>query len=38
MLRISISLSVLKDEKMIIKRQPKKLQSLLDEKKKENNI
>ena len=38
MLRVSISLSVLKDEKKIIKRHQKKLQSLLDEKNKQNNI
>ena len=37
-LRTSINRSVLKDEKMIIKRHKKKLQSLLDEKNKENNI
>ena len=37
-LRISINLSLLKDEKMIIKRHQKKLQSLLDEKNKENKI
>ena len=37
-IRTSINLAVLKDEKKIIKRYQKKLKSLLDEKNKENNI
>ena len=37
-LRISINRSVLKDEKKIIKRHRKKLDSLIKEKNKENNI
>ena len=37
-LRISINRSVLKDEKKIIKRHGKKLDSLIKEKNKENNI
>ena len=37
-LRISINRSVLKDEKKIIKRHQKKLDSLIKEKNKENNI
>ena len=37
-LRISINRSALKYEKKIIKRHQNKLQSLLDEKNKENNI
>ena len=37
-LRISINQSVLKDEKKIIKRHQKKLDSLINEKNKENNL
>ena len=37
-LRIAIGRSVLRDEKKIIKHHPKKLQSLLNKKNKENNI
>ena len=37
-LRISINRSVLKDEKKIIKRHQKKLDSLIKEKNRENNI